>query len=549
MSKIQYDALIVGSGAAGAFAAKELTSQGLSVLMLEAGPAVGPKDFVSQKQKPKHAINLTERALATLKGQPIQSRALFFSKQLAHFFVNDLKNPYTTPKGEPFLWVRGRQEGGRTHSFGRVLIRWTDDDFKIATRAGRGKDWPFSYDEIEPFYQEVEKSLGLSGNKDNVGTMPDSHYARPATLTKAEMVFKTKVETKDASQNVIAWPLVPPTKDRMLAPMREAKASGLLTLIHDAVVRRVLTDDADQASGVEYIDRLSKTAHIVEAKNVVLCASPVETIRLLLNSASSRHPNGLANSSDAVGRYFMDQIPCLAAGVFPECRGQEVNTSAPKDDFYGPSGGVFIPRAERDISDRSEFAVQTSFGRAPVNSPDADARFSLFAFAQMLPYADNRITLNPRRKDAWGIPVPHIRCVMHDTEKALINDVQAEVLDMYEDAGAVFEFIGTPLGLREMGRGGFPDADPISRFLFRTMFTKSMCMGSAIHEAGGAIMGDDPKDSVLNTWGQTWDIPNLYITDASAFPGSGVSGTTLTVMAQTLRACRHLAQRYKGDRV
>jgi choline dehydrogenase-like flavoprotein len=167
----------------------------------------------------------------------------------------------------------------------------------------------------------------------------------------------------------------------------------------------------------------------------------------------------------------------------------------------------------------------------------------------MLPHEDNRITLDSRRTDSWGIPAAHIRCVMHDYEKQLLKRQEQTLQDMVERAGGEFEFIGSPLGLREMGRGGFPDADPFSRFIFRNMFHKSMCMGAAIHETGGAVMGADAKTSVLNTWGQSWDVPNLFVTDASAFPGSGVSGTTLTVMAQTVRACRRLAEEYRAGRL
>ncbi len=541
MCETRHDVLVVGSGAAGALAAHELTARGLSVLMLEAGPPVGAAHFKPRKARPKTAINLPERGIATLLGQHLQARALFFSRKMGRFFVNDRRNPYTTPKGEPFLWVRGRQEGGRMHSFGRVLMRWTDDDFCIRSRAGRGIDWAFDYAEIAPYYEEVERMLGLYGNEDKAATMPDSLYAHPAHLTEAERIFREKVEMADAAQRVVSWRYVMAEPDRMLAPMRAAKATGQLEIRHDAVVRRVLTDTAGRASGVEFVDRIGHDLHVARARAVMICASPVETVRLLLNSATEDQPDGLCNSSGKLGRYFMDQLPVLAQGQFPAAKGWEEDRSGPPDPFYAQPGGIFIARADRPMAERGEFAFQGSLGRAAVPSRSDAAAFSFFGFGQMLPHEDNRITLDPSRVDAWGIPVPHIRCVMHDYETALIERQQEELMDIVCRAGGEFDFIGSPLGLREMNRGGFPHADPLSRLFFRKMFTRSMCMGSAIHETGGAIMGTDPAASVVDTWGRSWDVPNIVVADASAFPGSGVTGTTLTVMAQAVRAGRHLA--------
>jgi choline dehydrogenase-like flavoprotein len=550
MSQIIYDALVIGSGAAGSFAAKELTAQGLSVLLLEAGPAVGPKDFdPSRKKLPASSINIWERARATLKGQPIQARAAFFTERFSHFFVNDRRNPYTTPKDAPFLWIRGRQGGGRLHSFGRVLLRWTDDDFKINTLTGKGVDWPISYDELAPFYAEVESYLGLYGNEDGVSSLPDGVYAKPAKLTPAEETFKHEVESRWPDRHVVSWRYIAPEAERTPRPLRDALATGRLTIRHDAVVRRIITDEqSGRATGAEFIDRVTDKIETVGAAMVVLSASPIESVRLLLNSASARYPQGLGNSSGVLGRYFMDQLPCLAFGSFPKAKGWALDDSAPADPFYNPSGGIFIPRFDAGSPARGDFDYQGSVGRAPAPS-DAPARLAFFGFGRMLPYADNRITLDPKRKDAWNIPVPHIRCAMHDEEHALLRRQQQAMVEMVRDVGGELEFIGSPHGLTEMGRGAFPDADPFSRFMFRTWFRKTMCMGAAIHETGGARMGASSTDSVLNPLNQSWDAPNLIVTDASAFPGSGIAGTTLTVMALTLRACRNLVQEYRAGRI
>lgn len=541
MSTKIYDALVIGSGAAGSFAAKELTEQGLSVLLLEAGREVGPADFDPDRKKPPAgAINIWERMRATLKGQPIQARAAFFTERLSHFFVNDVKNPYTTPKGEPFLWIRGRQGGGRLHSFGRVLLRWTDADFKIRSRTGKGADWPVSYSELAPFYDEVERCLGLYGNRDDVETLPDGIYCRPAVLTPGEQAFKSAVESRWPGRHVVSWRYIAPDPERVPRPLREAKASGRLSIRYNAVVRRIITDDATGlATGVDFIDRVTGKPEIARGARVVVCASPVESVRLLLNSASSRHPDGLGNGSGLLGRYFMDQLPCLAFGSFPGAKGWARDGSAPEDPFYNASGGIFIPRFDESEPARGDFDYQGSVGRSPVGA-DEDAQLSFFGFGRMLPYADNRITLDPRRKDAWGIPAPHIRCVMHEAEKALLKQQEETMVDMIRGVGGELEFIGSPSGLKEFGKGAFPQADPFSRMMFRLWFGKTMRMGAAIHETGGARMGETPETSVLDPFNRLWDAPNVLVTDASAFPGSGVAGTTLTVMALTIRACRNL---------
>jgi choline dehydrogenase-like flavoprotein len=552
MPQTFYDALVIGSGAAGSFAVKELTTQGLSVLLLEAGPAIGPQDFnPSRKKAAQKDINIWERAQATIKGQPIQARAAFFTERFSRFFVNDRKNPYTTPPDAPFLWFRGRQSGGRLHSFGRVLLRWTDHDFKIQTQTGKGEDWPISYDELAPFYAEVESYLELYGNQDNLSTFPDGVYARPASLTPAEQRFKQEVEGRWPERHVVSWRYIAPDAERTPRPLRDALASGRLTVRHDAVVRRVVTDEqTGRAVGAEFVDRRSRKTEVVRAAMVVLCASPIESIRLMLNSASAKHPEGLGNSSGVLGRYFMDQLPCLAFGSFPKARGWAPDEAAPEDPFYNPSGGIFIPRfdAGPDGLGVGDFNYQGSVGRVPVPD-DAPARMALFGFGQMLPHADNRVTLDVKRRDAWNIPVPHIRCVMHAEEQALLRRQEQTLIEMVRDIGGELEFIGSPNGLTEMGRGAFPDADFFSRFMFRKWFRKTMCMGAAIHESGGARMGVSRENSVLNPFNQSWDVPNLLVTDASAFPGSGVVGTTLTVMALTIRACRNLAEAYKAGRV
>jgi choline dehydrogenase-like flavoprotein len=547
MADATYDALIVGSGASGIFAAQELTAQGLKVLQLEAGPEIGPADFDAADNPRQSDINLWQRAKATLSGQGVQARAAFFDARMRHLFVNDLKHPYSTPKNAPFLWIRARQAGGRTHTFGRVLLRWTDDDFKVRSRTGKGVDWPIDYAELAPYYEEVERSLELYGQPDNVPTLPDSLYAHRAELTGPEQQFKAAVESKWPERKVVTWRYIGPEPTRVLRPLREAIASGRLDIRYNTIARKVLTDDSgSRATGVEAIDTLTGKVTVFSARAVVLCASPVESIRLLLNSASHQHPEGLGNSSGLLGRYFVDQLPCVAAGSFPAARGWSTADTAPSDPFYRPSGGVYLPRfLSPDGSASTDFAYQGSIGRSRT-APDSPARLSFFGYGVLAPDPDNRVTLNPRRNDAWGMPIAHIRVKIGPEDKETLERELAALVETVEGAGGELEYVGSPLGLKEMGRGAYPDADPLSRLAFRALFKKTMVMGAAIHEAGGARMGETKAESVLDRFNRSWDVPNLLVTDASAFAGGGVSGTTLTIMAMTVRACRALAAELRG---
>jgi len=541
--------MVIGAGASGSFAVRELTAQGLRVVLLEAGPRIGPADFDADTPVRQSDINLWQRARATLLGQGVQARAAFFDARLRRLFVNDRQHPYTTPPDAPFLWIRGRQAGGRTHTFGRALLRWSDDDFRMRSRTGSGEDWPIGYDEVTPFYDEVERCLGLFGCVDNVPTQPDGIYAHPARLTEGERLFKADLERKWPDRRGIPWRYIAPRASRGLRPPAEAIASGRLDIRYDTIARCVTTDPATgRATGAEVLNRETGERARISASAVVLCTSPVESIRLLLNSASAHYPAGLANSSGLVGRYFMDQLPCIAAGRYPRVKGAAPADGAPPDPFYGPSGGIFVPRfVGRDSRAASDFNFQGSIGRYPAGR-SGDARMSFFGFGIMQPDIDNRVTIDNRVKDAWGIPAPRIRCKMSETDKATLRRELDVLEEMVEGVGGVLDYIGSPLGLDERGRGAYPDADPLSRFLFRRMFPRTMVMGAAIHESGGARMGNDAATSVLDRWNRAWDVPNLLVTDASAFCTSGVAGTTLTIMALTVRACRRLADEMKAGR-
>jgi len=548
-----FDALVIGSGAAGSIAVKELTERGLDVLLLEAGRDLTEADFTPPPPKPPRplGIDIGPRVRAALRGQHVQSRRAFFSETTNRFLVNDRDSPYTTPRDAYYLWIRGRILGGRLNSYGRVLQRMSDYDFKAASRDGQGDDWPLSYADLEPYYDRVEKFIGVYGNRDGLAHPPDGRYVGPAKLTAVEREFKTKVEERWPERRVISWRYAAPNPHRVPLGIVAARATGRLTTRTDAVVRQVTVDErTGSADGAVFVDRLTKKEHRVRADVVVLAASTIESVRILLNSASARHPNGLANSSGLVGRYFMDQTMSLAFCSVPDRPGYfEYDDSAPADPFYHPAGGILIPRwLNLDGGPKADFLRGISFqgagGRFPV--PEGyPTSFGIGGVGEMLPSQDNRITLDPRRTDAWGIRVPHIRCVIGENDRLHLNEHLRALREMTEHCGYTVNFIGSSLGLDS--NKVFPDASPISRFVFRRGFRKILALGAAIHECGGARMGADPATSVVNEHNGSWDVPNLFVTDGSCFVSNGTTGPTLTIMALTARACEHIAREQAGS--
>jgi choline dehydrogenase-like flavoprotein len=554
MTRTKFDAIVVGSGASGSFAAKELTERGLDVALIEAGPEITANDFAQPPKGPvEKGIQLKNRAIATLMGQHVQAKVAFFGNQFKHLFVNDLKHPYTTTRESPYLWIRGKQLGGRLHTYGRVLMRWSDTDFKAGSRDGKSPDWPISYADLDPYYTKVEEFLGLCGTVEGIPNLPDGRYLKPSHLTALERRLKDAAG-RWPERKVIPWRYMPPNEKRVPQPILAAQATGRLTVFADSIARQVNTDAAgNRATGVEILNTRSRASTTVEANVVVLCCSPIETVRLMLNSASDRAPQGLGNSSGVLGRYFMDQVPLVIFGTVPDAFGKEDDPTWPADAFYGKTGGAYIPRwvnvnGAVDPDFVRGFGYQGTAGRLYV--PETrNSQFAFMGFGEMLPDAENRVTLDPRKRDAWNLPVPHIRCWMGENERRMLKVESAAIKEMADAAGFETEWIGSPLGLQEYGRGAYPNEDLISRYLFRRFFRGSMTMGAAIHESGGARMGDDPKTSVLNNRNQAWDVKNLFVTDASAFPTSGTAGTTLTIMALTIRACEYIAAEYGAGRL
>lgn len=552
MAKTQhtFDVIVIGSGPSGSTAVQELTERGLDVLLLEAGREPRAEDFTPlppHKPAPR-SLDLIPRAKAMASGQYRQACRPFFNEYSNPFLVNDLEDPYTTPRGRPYLWIHGKLLGGRMHSYGRVLQRMSDVDFKAASRDGHGDDWPIDYTDLKPWYDRAEQAVGVYGDRDGLAHPPDGRYTGPGFLSGIERDFKERVEARWPERKVISWRVQAPFLDRVPPGIAAAKKTGRLTIRTEAVVTRITTDDTTGlATGAIFRDRATKREHTVSADAVVVCASTIESIRLLLNSGSARHPQGLGNSSGVLGHYFMDQT--ISIGFFDSPRhpgGWDSADNLPSDPLYGTPGGILIPRYDNLGSDQSgQFLRGMSYqglgGRFPI--PEGHpADFGLGASGEMLARFDNTVSLNPRRKDRWGVALPHIDVTMGDNDRILLKRSMTALREMADECGYRVNFIGSTAGLES--ERIWPDLNPLQRMIFKQGIKLSIVLGAAIHECGGARMGNDPKTSVMNGVNQLWDAPNVFVPDASSFVSGSTVGPALTVMALAARASAFIAEHH-----
>ncbi|HNK16905.1 MAG TPA: GMC family oxidoreductase [Piscinibacter sp.] len=550
MKNQDFDAIVVGSGATGGFAAKELTERGLTVLVLEAGGPLPEEKFELAAKAQFAAIGSWARVKAGITGQHKQALTSFYSPEKAFLFVNDREHPYESPQ-DFYLWLRGKQVGGRFLAWGRVALRMSDYTFKFKSHEGAGFDWPIGYADVAPYYERVERFLGVVGNDDGIAYCPAGSYLRPAGLSKAEQKFKASVEAQWPDAKAMAWRYVRKEatpvdehRNRTTTPLQAAAATGRLTLKSRSPVERVNTDArTGKATGVTYIDAATGQRHTVQANVVVVCASTIESIRLLLNSKGEKHPDGLGNASGLVGRYFMDQMLTLGFGTVPGFKGGElVDGTTPADNH----GGLYIPRFRQLKSPGSlgyagGFNLQGIVGR-PMLPPHMASVFGLTGHGEILPHADNQVRLASRR-DRLGVPIPSVSLRLRENDVKLLRDQVDTQMAMMKAAGLSIDFLISPLGLKTDGPF-MPNAKWYERLMFRLAYKRSVAVGGAIHECGGARMGSDPKSSVLNPMNQVWGAPNVFVTDSSCFVTNGTCGPTLTTMALTVRACEYIGREY-----
>ena len=555
-----YDVIVVGSGASGGWAAKRLAEAGVSVALVEAGRAHRPDDFREHRRPFDLPYgNLSQEAIR--KTRPRQADCYACTEYNADWFANDLEEPYTTPAGKPFSWQgRLRLVGGRTNVWARQSYRLSEQDMKGRSFDGEGADWPLSYADLVPYYDVVERYVGISGQAEQVPELPDSNFLPPMPMTCAETQLRARVKKAFGRTVTIGRTanLTRPINGRgachycgpcergcvtrsyfnaALTTVRDAVATGKCTLITNAMVHQVVMDgDHRRATGIRYIDRTTRAVHELRARVVVLCAQALESVRILLNSATTQQPNGLANSSGVLGRYLMDHLWVAggAEGEFPEFAERGLlDTAARPNGIYairfrntmsGPRHKDFV----RGYGFQGGNNVALNF-RAPGFGADWKKALldpvvsvQLIGFGECLPYASNFVEIDKETVDVYGIPVLRIDMQWGANEKAMIPDMAVTAAEMLEAAGA-----------RNVQPFAFPNRVP----------------GYAIHELGIARMGTEATASVLNQFQRTHDVDNLYVMDGAGFPSGACQNPTLTIMALAVRSCDHLLEEMKRGTV
>ena len=579
---ITYDAVVVGSGAAGGMAAYVLTSKGLKVLLLEAGKYQDTSQILHSMEWPYdhprrgkmppdyHALSSNEY---TFRNSPYAANTPYnkvqsyvqgwsgtdYSKTLV---VDEKQNPYS---GTRYAWVRSRAVGGKTNLWGRLALRLSDYDFKAKDRDGYGENWPISYSDIEPYYDKVDLYLGISGHKENLPYLPDSKFQRPNKLTYSELHLRETLKGMDrvltpyragvtteglkhnkyrsrcygrgACNRHVGGCDIHAAFDSPTGLIRPAYDTGNLTMRPNSTVFEVTVDkNTGKATGVSFLDSETRKSYQAKAKTVIMAASTLESARLLLLSKSSLYPNGIGNSSGHVGHNFCEHMmgPSVA-GFMKDLVGKQRTL----DD--GKPGSFYIPRFRNLDGPKSDFlrgyGYEGSSGTTMVPSTAsstpgfgeeykrkvrdyAGAMIEIGAFGEVLPRYENAVDLDPELKDAWGIPVLRFSYKFGENEAKMAKDMAVAGREMFEAA----------------------------KFEVTSASNEMLPEGWSIHELGTARMGSDPKTSVVNQFQQCHDVKNLLVVDGATHVNASCQNPTWTIMALCWRSCDHLAdQLQKGE--
>lgn len=532
----RWDAIVVGSGATGGTAAWKLTSLGCRVLVLDAA-----RVSHAAEHQASFAWN-TGRALyrhLVSKRQATQKYHPTYWATNPDFFADDVENPYTTDPDRPFRWIRGGRVGGRTLVWDAVTPRLSDYEFKAACFDGFGVDWPISHADLDPHYAELERLFGVFGTEEGLPQLPDGVFAGQKEMTPGERHFKAKIESLFDDRPVVISrgingersPEKGQTYSKISSPrttLRLAEETGLLTLRANARAARVLLNDKGLADGVEIVDTRTLERTKIYARAVVLCASTIESVRILMNSRTSAHPHGLGGNSGLLGRYLMDHSAGNVYFTMPE-----VKHRGESYEFSG-CASIMIPRYQ-NLGQQKEpylrgFGVWGGIQRMPVPDLLRKDRSVAFGFlcgrSEVLPHVDNHVELDTQRTDSFGIPVPKISCTWKEADLRLAAAARRDTEDMVRKAGGVpgmvTDHFYTPF---------------VTGFLSRVQKEWTLSTpGMFVHEVGGARMGTDPANSVVDPYCALWDVPNLFATDGSCWVTSGWQNPTLTQMAITVRA-------------
>jgi len=551
----QYDAIVVGSGISGGWAAKELCEKGLKTLLLERGRNVEHvKDYPNATKDPWQYELRGSTTPALVRKYPELRRAGLLWRPLTEFFADEADCPYTEAK--PFDWVRGYQVGGRSLTWGRVSLRWSDFDFEANVREGIGTDWPIRYKDIAPWYDYAERFAGVSGSIEGLPQLPDGQFLPPMELNCVEQSVAARLKEHYKGQRhliiarsanltraihgrgscqyrdkcVLGCPFGAYFSTQS-ATLPAAMKTGNLTLRPFSIATRVLYDrDSRKATGVEIIDAETKQTYEFKAKIVFLCASTFNSTALLMNSATDVWPEGLGSSSGELGHNALDHHGRAGAGGQVEGFDDRQVTGRRPVGFYVPRfrnlfgdkrsylrGFGYQGIASRQDWNRgvAELGVGASFKAALTEPGPWQIGFS--GFGEILPYHDNRVYLDKTKHDKWGLPVLAFDCEIRDNEKAMRVDMMNDAAEMLEAAGV-------------------KNVKPTN---------ESYTFGRSVHEMGTARMGTDPKTSVLNGDNQVWDAKNVFVTDGACMASSSCVNPSLTYMALTARAAEFAVRELK----
>jgi len=549
MAENEFDAIVVGSGISGGWAAKELCEKGLKVMMLERGKNIEHvKDYVNAQKGPWEFPHRGTRTQEMIEAYPVLKRDYPLNEMNLDWWANDKDCPYTEVKR--FDWFRGYHVGGRSLLWGRQSYRLSDFDFEANAKEGIAVDWPVRYNEIKPWYDYVERFAGVSGSKEGLPQLPDGEFLPPMELNCVEKDVAERIKKHyEGKRHLIigrAAHVTAPIEGRGICQYRNkcwlgcpfgayfstqsstlpaAMKTGNLTLRPFSIVTQVLYDkDTKKATGVEVLDAETNQTYTYKAKIIFLNASTINSTWILKNSATDIWPEGLGSSSGELGHNLMDHH--LGVRVSGWVEGYE-------DKYYfgRRANGFYIPRFQNLFGDKREYLRGFGYqGRASrENWAREIAEYSIGAdfkealtepgrwtigmggFGEILPYHENKVTLDKTKTDKWGLNVVAIDCELKENELNMRKDMLTDGMEILEAAGVKdvsgYDGDGTP------GRG--------------------------IHEMGTARMGKDPKTSVLNKWNQMWDAKNVFVTDGSFMTSAACQNPSLTYMAFTARAVDH----------
>ena len=555
-----YDAIVVGTGISGGWAAKELTEKGLKTLVLERGRMVKHPDYPTATKDPWEFENAGRPTQEDLKQQGVQARTGYTIRQeTKHWFVNDLENPYT--EVNRFDWMRGYHVGGRSLMWGRQSYRFSQLDFEANAKDGIAIDWPVRYNDLAPWYDYVESFIGVSGQAENLPNLPDGKFLPPMELNCVELELKKAVKDKlgrlvTIGRTANATGPLPHSPQRGTCQYRNlcsrgcpygayfssnsstlpaAEKTGNMTLRPFSIVYELIYDEKKgKATGVKVLDAESGEQMEFYAKVIFLCASTFGSTYIMMNSISNRFPNGFGNDSGELGRNIMDHHLSVGAGA--DVEGFE-------DQYYfgRRANGLYIPRYRNIGKDKRDYirgfgyqggasrqgwssmVKELSLGADLKEAVSKPGKWSIGmgGFGEILPYHDNKVTINKDKKDKHGLPTLTFDAVLRDNELKMRKDMANDAAEMLEAAG--FKNVKT--------------------------FDREVGIGLGIHEMGTARMGKDPKTSVLNKWNQVHACKNVYVTDGSFMTSAGCQNPSLGYMAFTARAVDHAVGELKKNNI